>query len=150
MITKKQITKLVEEQLEGSDNYVVNVDVKPGNQIQIEIDNDNGLDVSDCVGVSRYLEDNLDRDVDDFGLSVSSPGVGAPFRNERQYHKYLNKKVEVVTIDGQVIQGVLLKKDEEIIDVETEKGKKGAIKKKEVVTISINNIKETKSVISFK
>lgn len=150
MITAKQIQKLVEEKLEGSDNYVVNVEVKPGNQIMIHIDNDNGLKVTDCIDVSRHIEGSLDRDVEDFGLNVSSPGVGTPFKSERQYKKYLNRKIEILTIEGGVIQGVLLKKDEEVVEVEIEKGKKGAKKKKEIVTVSLNNIKETKSVISFK
>lgn len=150
MITAKQISQLVEENLEGSDNYIVSVEVKPGNQIVIEIDNDNGLKVSDCVAVSRHVEGSLDREIEDFALSVSSPGVGKPFKTERQYRKYLNRKVEVVTKEGQLIQGILLEKDNEKISVETEKGKKGTQKKKETVVIPLTNIKETKSVISFK
>lgn len=150
MITVEKIKKLVEEKLSDSDNFLVSVEVKPGNAISIEIDNDNGIKVADCVAVSRHVEGSLDRETEDFSLDVSSPGVGKAFKTERQYQKYLNKKVEVITNDGQLLQGILKKKDDQELEVEVEKGKKGAPKKKELVTISLNNIKETKSVISFK
>lgn len=150
MITAKEIEKLVKEKLSESDNFLVSVEVKPGNQISIEIDNDNGLKVSDCVAVSRHVEGNLDREIEDFGLNVSSPGLGKPFKTERQYQKYISRKVEVLTNEGEVIQGVLISKNDDNVEVEMEIGKKGTKKKKEVVIIPLINIKETKSVISFK
>ena len=76
MIEKGVITQLVEEKLASSDNYLVDVVVKPGNLIIIEIDNDEAVCIDDCVELSRYVEEHLDRDVEDFELEVGSAEIG--------------------------------------------------------------------------
>ena len=112
MIDKELIVKLVEEKLASSSNYLVDVAVQPGNIIVVEIDNDESVCIDDCVELSRYLEDHLDRDVEDFELEVGSAGITSPFKVLRQYQKNIGNEVEVLLTAGVKLTGVLKSADE--------------------------------------
>ena len=75
MIDKNVIVQLAEEKLASSSNYLVSVDVQPGNIIIVEIDNDEAVSIDDCVELSHYIEDHLDRDADDFELEDLEDGT---------------------------------------------------------------------------
>ena len=96
MIEKDVISQLVEEKLASSGNYLVDVVIKPGNLIIIEIDNDEGVCIDDCAELSRYVEGHLDRDVEDFELEVGSAGITSPFKVLRQYVKNIGNEVEML------------------------------------------------------
>src|SRR5690606_30066500 len=112
MISKEQIAQLTESAVKDRNIYLVDVVVSPGNRIRIEIDRDEGLSVNDCAFVSRFIEQNLDREQEDFEIQVSSPGLDQPFKILRQYRKNIGRKVEVVTKNGEKINGVLKHADE--------------------------------------
>ena len=107
MIDKEFLITQAEEFLEGSDNYLAEVIINPGNVISIEIDNDNGVNIDDCVKLSRYLESKLDRDDEDFEISVGSVGLTSPFKSVRQYIKHIGNEVEVLTKKGEKESGIL-------------------------------------------
>jgi ribosome maturation factor RimP len=140
MITKEQVTALVEEKIAGTDLFIVEVNVKPGNKIEVFIDRDSGLALEDCLKVSRHVEGNLDREVEDYALDVSSPGVGRPLKLKRQYFKNIGRNVEIKLTDGSKIEGTLTAADDEKIIVHT--------RTKEEVPF--DTISETKITISFK
>ena len=96
MVDKKELVNIVEEYLKDSSNYLVDVILGTGNSITVEIDNDNGVDIDDCVALSRDIESKLDRESEDFELTVTSAGLTSPFKTIRQYKKYENKEIEVV------------------------------------------------------
>ena len=121
MIDKELIVKLVEEKLASSSNYLVDVAVQPGNIIVVEIDNDESVCIDDCVELSRYLEDHLDRDVEDFELEVGSAGITSPFKVLRQYQKNIGNEVEVLLTAGVKLTGVLKSADENGIVLTVEK-----------------------------
>ena len=75
MITKSEIVKLVEEKIEGSEYYIVDISVSSSNQIRVEIDGDDGVKINDCVQISRHIEGSYDREEVDFELTVSSAGM---------------------------------------------------------------------------
>ena len=153
MINKKHISRLADECLLGSDRFVVGINISTENKIMIFIDGDNGVTISNCVELSRYIENTLDRDKEDFELNVSSAGVDQPFVFLRQYINNINNKVQVITVGGKKITGVLKKvnKDEiELLEEIQSKNKK--IKKSktgEVITIPMNDINTTKRKITF-
>lgn len=155
MITVDRVTKLVEEKMEGTDMFIVELSVKPGNKIEILVDRDSGLALEDCLSVSRHVEGNLDRELEDYSLDVSSPGVGKPLRLKRQYVKNVGRTVNVKRTDGTIAEGILVSSDEEKIvvhtrtkeEVEGKKGKKWVERDEE---IAFDTISETKIVISFK
>lgn len=48
--------------------FLVDVIVKPGNVIVVEIDSEQGIGIDDCATLSRKIEAALDRDNEDFEL----------------------------------------------------------------------------------
>ena len=65
--------------------------VSSDNKIMLYIDGDENVSISNCVDLSRHIEFSLDREEEDFALSVSSAGVDMPLKLIRQYKKYIGK-----------------------------------------------------------
>lgn len=155
MITKNEIVRLVEEKIIGTEYYIVDVIVSSSNQIRVEIDGDKGVKINDCVDISRYIESKYDRDEVDFELTVSSAGMDQPFKILRQYQRYVGRQVETKTTDGNKIKGILVSADESAVVLEvTRKEKIEGKKKKQTITenqiIAMEQVKESKVIISFK
>ena len=117
MIEKEQVSKLVEEAIQGSDMFLVEVKVKPANVIEVYVDADSAVNIDQCVAISRYVEDKLDRDVEDFELSVFSWGLSGALKLDRQLRKYVGKDVEVKTKELGKVQAQLMDFNDERIDV---------------------------------
>lgn len=154
MITVEQVKALIEDKLVEKDCFVVELEIASGNQINIEVDGLNGFSIQDCVEFSRAVENNLDREVEDFELHVSSPGLDKPLRVIQQYQKNVGRDVKVVLKEGNVVKGELKKVDEGGIMVEySYKEKIEGKKKKQTIVkeeeIQFDNIKETTLIISF-
>lgn len=148
MINEKLISNIVQLAIAGTDKFLVEVKVRTGNRIMVFVDSDTLLTIADCAGLSKFIESHLDRETEDFELSVSSPGIDMPYRNTRQYLKNIGREVSVITNDGIKRIGSLVAADElglELLEV---------IKIKKVVTefrhrIEYTDIKETKEIIKF-
>ena len=155
MIDKRVIKQLVEEKLASSSNYLVSVEVQPGNIIVVEIDNDDAVSIDDCVELSRYIEEHLDRDAEDFELEVGSAGITSPFKVLRQYKKNIGNEVEVLTKNGVKLSGLLKSANEEgfVVTVTKQVKPEGAKRKvtiEEDLPYTYNEIKYTKYLIRFK
>ncbi len=112
MIDKNIVISLVEEALNESDSFLVDVVVKPGNLIVVEIDNEEGVDIDECVKINRHIEASLDREIEDYELEVGSAGLTSAFKVLRQYQKNIGNPVEVLSKDGKKISGLLKDADE--------------------------------------
>lgn len=155
MIEKKVVSQLVEEKLASSSNYLVDVVIKPGNLIVVEIDNDEAVSIDDCAELSQYLEEHLDRDVEDYELEVGSAGITSPFKVLRQYVKNIGNEVEMLLKNGSKLTGVLKSADENGVVVSVEKKVKPEGAKRKVTVIedesyTFDEIKYTKYLIRFK
>ncbi len=155
MITKETVASFVAPLLEDSDLFIVDIQINPGNAIEVLVDRDSGLTIDDCKKVSRAIEGSLDRDVEDFSLEVSSPGVGKPLLVKRQYFKNVGRNVAIKTMDGQKIEGQLTLANEDNIQVDFREkelvpGKKTKQWVEKQVVLTYAEIKETKITISFK
>jgi ribosome maturation factor RimP len=154
MITAQQIKELVDKKLEGTANYLVDISLKPGNKITILLDSDRGISIDECVAMSRHVEFNLDREVQDFELNVMSPGLTEPFKIARQYKKNINREVEITTMDQKKLKGILLSADDTSIKLESNTSERiEGKKKKQIITKNIDlnysQIKTTKLILSF-
>lgn len=118
MITKEQIAVICEEALVESDRFLVEVKIKPGNIIEVYVDADSAVNIDHCIEISRFIESKLDRDVEDFELSVFSWGLSGALRMDRQMQKYLGKDVEVKSKELGKIQGKLVSFDAEKAEIE--------------------------------
>ncbi|WP_297449234.1 ribosome assembly cofactor RimP [uncultured Alistipes sp.] len=100
MIDTEQITKIVEERLEGTDLFLVSVQRSPSDELEIVVDSDTTVGLDACVELSRAVSEALEAGGEDVELTVSSAGVGRPLTLPRQFRKTVGRKVDVVTSDG--------------------------------------------------
>lgn len=154
MIKQEQIKKLALEAL-SDEFFIVGITVSSTNSIEVTIDGDKGVTIQKCVEVSRHIEQELDRENEDFELSVYSAGLGRPFIVHRQYIKNIGAKVEVVMPNAKPISGIIKSVDETGFDLETTTLEKeeGSKKKVEVIRIqrfTFDSNPEVKNIISFK
>ena len=108
MINRQKIEDLIDEQLQGTDQFLVELNINEANNIEVFLDSDTQLTITDCVKVSRQIESNLDREEDDFELHVSSAGLDLPLRKKRQFKKHINKLMKIKTLNG---ESLLLRMD---------------------------------------
>lgn len=146
MIEKIKILELVNQALEGSDKFLVNLKITPDNRIYVDIDGDNGVTIDDCIELSRAIESQLDRDEEDFALDVSSAGADQPLKLTRQYRKNIGREVEVVCFDGEKVEGELTAADEEGFTVRTPGTKKQAPQE---IRLNYRDVKSTRVAIRF-
>ena len=117
MITKDQIAALTNEALADGDRFLVDVKVKPNNVIEVYIDSDTAVTIEHCVEVTRFIESRLDRDVEDYELSVLSWGLTGTLKMDRQLQKYVGKDVEIKTKELGRLQGKLVRFDVEQVEI---------------------------------
>jgi ribosome maturation factor RimP len=154
MIDKKTIQEIIEKEIENSDLYLVETKVSSDNTISVMIDSFAGVPIIKCIELSRAIDGQLDREVEDYELSVSSAGIGQAFQVIQQYHKNVGKEVEVLTTEGEKSIGKLLVVGENEIEIEVEElVKVEGKKKKQLITktqsFTFNQIKSTKDIITF-
>ena len=155
MIDKSIVSGIVNEWLEDKEYFLVDVTVNSDDKIVVEIDHAEGVWIDDCVELSRFIESKLDREEEDYELEVGSAGIGQPFKVLQQYLIHIGQEVEVLTKQGQKLEGVMKDANEENFTVTIQKKVKpeGAKRPKlvdEDVTFTYEEIKYTKYLISFK
>lgn len=107
MIDKDLLTKTVEDSIAGTDMFIVDIRVMPGNSIVVEIDSETSIDIDTCAAITRKIEQVFDRDVEDYDLEVGSAGLTADFKVRQQYLKNVGNKVEILTRDGRKLTATL-------------------------------------------
>jgi ribosome maturation factor RimP len=155
MIDKTVVKQLVEEWLEGKDYFLVDIEISSDNRIVVEIDHADGVWIEDCVALSRFIEERLDREVEDYELEVGSAGLGQPFKVPQQYINFTGKEVEVLDADGKKYKGLLKSVDGNQFTVTVKEKVKEEGKKRPVLTdvdkqFEMDKVKYTKYLISFK
>lgn len=155
MIDTKKIVEAVTRKLEGTDLFVVECTSTPGNEIELTIDSDTSVGIDACAELSRAVEAELDREEEDFSLTVMSAGIGSELRSLRQYRKLVGRSVEVLLTSGIKILAKLDEVSENDITLSYEE--KQAVegkKKKQLVTVTrtypFDEIKSTKEWLDFK
>lgn len=155
MIESKRIIEIAERHLEGSDMFVVGCNITPMNEVELLIDSDTSVAIDSCVTLSRAIEAEFDREVEDFELTVASAGIGSELKNIRQYRKLIGKSVEVLlksdikilsTLEDVDEQGVTLSYEEK----QSVEGKKRKVLVKVTHTYTFDEIKYTKEWLDFK
>lgn len=155
MIEKDLIKYIVDDFLQDTSMFLVDVSIRPGNVIVVEVDSDDSIGIDDCINLSRNIESKLDRDIEDFELEVGSAGVTSPFKIARQYKKNEGNEVEVLTKSGQKLSGVLKTSDDNgfVISITKMIKPEGAKKKiavEEEHSFTYDEVKYTKYLIRFK
>lgn len=155
MINTQDIRQWVEDHLAEEGGFLVDVTVSDGADIRVLVDAAEGMPISRCVAISRLIEGRLDREVQDFALQVSTPGLDQPLKLRPQYDKNVGREVKIQCHDGHSVEGTLTAVTDEGVVVEhKEKRRIEGRKAKEWVTdrheIGWDSIATTKVKISFK
>lgn len=120
--------------------------------IHVLADTDTGIQLKECVSISRKLGARLEDDENfqfPYTLEVSSPGTDRPLDSIRLYQKNTGRELQVFFKNGTETGGKLTEVRENSILLEVPVPKS---KTKEVITQEIpwDDIKESKVIISFK
>lgn len=150
MISKQKVTELALEKIKELDYFLVDVKISTTNEITVFFDKNDGVVIDDCLKVSRYIESNLDREIENYQLTVCSPGIDNPFLVREQFLKNIGRDIKLKTLNGKTYKGTLVSYDNVLI-LETKTKQK---KKKELliekIEIPLDSIKETKLILKFK
>ena len=141
----EQVTTILEPILEDTDIFIVNIKIKPTNNIKVFLDAESGFSIEKCTLVNRKLYHAIEElqmfPDGDFSLEVSSPGIDEPLMQLRQYKKNIGRKVTVTDNEGAEKTGMLTAVTEEHITLEIK-----PVKTKEAIIITeipFSNIKKT-------
>jgi ribosome maturation factor RimP len=150
MIEKKKIEKLVAQFIEGTPLFLVAVKVSSTGRITVLADKKEGITIDECAGLSRFIEDNLDRESEDYELQVSSPGIDMPFLVAEQYLKNEGKEIEVTDNDGKKYSGILKNVTSGGFELEiTPKARKGKIVEKSDISFNFDQVKSAREILKF-
>lgn len=154
MKTTEEIKSVLEPLLIDGELFIVSISVSRDNKIEVLIDSPAGVNINTCIELSRKIEEKLNREEEDFELTVGSAGIGYPFVVEGQYRKNIGKPVEIKLTDSTQLCGILKAYDGKQIRIEYEEKKSvEGKKKKEIVRterdILLDDISQIKDVVSF-
>jgi ribosome maturation factor RimP len=148
------VKDLVDEALSLNESlYLIELSISVNNKIQVIVDGDNGVALSECMRISRNINNNLDREEEDFSLEVATPDIAHPLIVKRQYIKNLNRILKVETSEEK-FEGTLVEADEDkiVLNWKAREPKpigKGKVTVQKTVTIEYKDIKEAKVKIVF-
>lgn len=147
----ESIKKLVEPMLKD-DIFLVEIKIKPTNNIKIYLDADSGLGIEKCIKINRALYKIMEEmgiyPDGDYSLEVSSPGTEEPFKLHRQYVKNIGREVELTLNEEIKTTGKLIAVTDDVLTLEISQGK-GKKETVEQVDFLLSDIKQTKVVIKF-
>ena len=96
-----RVESLVMPIIEEGNFELVDVEyVKEGSNFYLRVfaDKEGGINIDDCVLISRALEVKLDEEdfiPDAYILEVSSPGLGRPLKKEKDFKRSIGKDVDI-------------------------------------------------------
>nr|WP_298659706.1 ribosome assembly cofactor RimP [uncultured Flavobacterium sp.] len=134
--------------------FLIELSVSENNRIIITLDGDRGVNLQDCITISRAVEQELDKEELDFSLEVASAGVSSPLKFVRQYKKNIGRKLKVKTISNEEIEALLTDADDQAATFswkarEPKKNGKGKETVEKTVRLPYGEIKESIVLISF-
>jgi ribosome maturation factor RimP len=154
MTFKDKVNTLVEQCLvEKPSLFLIDLNISDAFKIIVNLDGDNGVALQDCIDVSRAIENNLDREEQDYSLEVASVGVGSPLKMVRQYKKNVGRTL-IVKTSAENIEAELVDANDEFVILswqarEPKKVGKGKETVQKTVEIPYKDIKEAIVTVTF-
>ncbi|WP_281337110.1 ribosome assembly cofactor RimP [Flavobacterium eburneipallidum] len=154
MTFKDKVNDLLTQVLQDKPSiFLIDLTITDSFKIIVNIDGDNGVALQDCIDVSRGIENNLDREEQDFSLEVASVGVGSPLKLVRQYKKNVGRTL-IVKLETQTIEAELIEANDNFIILswqarEPKKVGKGKETVQKTLEIPYGDIKEAIVTVIF-
>jgi len=154
MAFRDKVLDLLQEGLkEKTSLFLVDLTITDAFKVQVTLDGDDGVNLQDCIDISRAIDQNLDREEQDFSLEVASAGVSTPLKLVRQYRKNIGRTLKVKTATETIEAKLEQVSDESIVLSWTAREPKKIGKGKETiqktVTLPYSEIKEAIVTIIF-
>jgi len=153
MVTEAHVRSIVERHLEGTTHFLVAVELRPGNKLVVEVDNDRAITLNDLAALNKAVREDLGAEADDLEMQFSSPGMGRPFKVMRQYQKHIGRIVDITLNDGRALHGQLSSLNGSTLGLRIQHPSKvkGRLPKldEEVTTVALADIKSTQATITF-
>ncbi len=134
-MNKERLDKVIYSLLDGTDKFLLSSTINKNNIVEVFIDGESMVSIQDCINLARNIEEEFDRDEEDFELRVSSAGSDKAFKDIRQLIKYIDKELEFYLPAEKPFKGRLKSINNNLLEVEQEKGKG---KKKEIIEREID------------
>jgi ribosome maturation factor RimP len=154
MTFKEKVASLVAGALVAKPNlFLIDLTISDAFKITVNLDGDSGVDLQDCIDVSRAIESNLDREEQDFSLEVASVGIGSPLKMIRQYKKNISRTL-IVKLATETIEAELVEANDNFIILswkarEPKKIGKGKETVQKIQEIKYTEIKEAVVTVTF-
>lgn len=148
------VKDIVDEALALNESlYLIELSISVNNKVQVVVDGDNGVPLSECIRISRSINDNFDREVEDFSLEVATPDIAHPLKVKRQYLKNISRILKVKTAEEE-LEGTLIEADDDKIVLQWKAREpkpigKGKVTVEKTATIEYKDIREAKVKIVF-
>ncbi len=143
-----KVSSMVNALIDNSALFLVDIKIKPTNNLKVFIDGDSGVNIDAVSKLNRALYKQIEEagmyPDGDFSLEVSSPGVDEPLKFFRQYKKNIGRTILVSLSDNIEKLGVLKSVSEDSILIEETIGKK-----KEKIETEINFAQIVKTVVQI-
>lgn len=147
LLEQGKIQNVAEEAVSKHGAFLVDLEIKPNNVIVLYADADEGLNMDQIKMINREVEKALDRDEEDFSLTVSSPDLNRPLKIRRQYQKNIGRALKVKHEDRETKGDLVDVNDEGIIlSVKPKKKNEPA----QEVAVQWADLTEAKIVVQFK
>ena len=111
MILKEEIEKIASVKAHELNGCIVDVTIGTGNDIVVYFDKKGGVEIQECVTISKSINDYFDREIEDYALTVCSPGLTNPFKIQAQYEINKGREVVVKKSDGKKVSGTIVSSD---------------------------------------
>jgi len=150
---KQNLEILLTAKLEELNLFLVELNVSADHVITVYADGMENISVGQCTEIARFLRSELGEAADDYEMTVSSPGLDKPFRHRNQYLKNVGKSVEVLTLEGNKMEGKIAEANENeiVINLYKKRNPKNKSLKPvlsdQLVSVNLKDIKETKKLI---
>ena len=97
-MNQETVKELLEEALQENQSlYLIDLQFLANSKIKVIVDGDQGVPLNECIRISRKIENNLDREEEDFSLEVTTPDIAHPLTVKRQYKKNVKRILKVKT-----------------------------------------------------
>jgi ribosome maturation factor RimP len=149
MIDKKKIEDIINEFIAKRGIFLVAVRVSTSNGITVLADTMKGITIDECAEFHSFIEKHLDRNIEDYELQVSSPGLDMPFRVIEQYYKNEGNRVEVIDKEGEKYTGKLKNVTNGGFELETEIKMRGRTREIKELSFNFDQIKSTRIVLTI-
>ena len=155
MNLRSKVDNLLRVELDKNPSlFLIKLTVGIDNSIRVILDGDKGISLKHCINISRAIEQQLDREIEDFSLEVASAGVGSTLQNQRQYYKNIGRKLEVEMSEGTQLSGILSAVSKNGFSIEWKQREpkkigKGKVTVEKNALIAFDSIKEAQVKITF-